>query len=83
VKAPKPRTVSGHKHEITFGYTTDTAMTKIQATCICDNFTPPARFDRRRAEEDGREHMEEFAKKGKGRPGKPGKESKWLESLQL
>lgn len=65
------RTPVGKRHEIVLQYVVASGMTRIQATCVCGLFHPPPRFDRLRAEEDGRWHMDDYVVKG--RPLKKGK----------
>lgn len=59
------RTPVGKRHEINFQYAVANGMTHVQATCVCGSFDPPPRFDRIRAEEDGRWHIDECERKGK------------------
>lgn len=59
------RAVSGKRHEINFQFASSLNMVLIQATCVCGQLNAPARFGRTRAEEDGRDHMLEYAKQGK------------------
>jgi hypothetical protein len=62
------RAVSGNRHEINYQFLTAGGKTFVQATCICDNFDPPARFARNQAEEDGHDHLVRHAQQGQGRP---------------
>lgn len=64
----RARTTTGHRHRIVYEYVVENDMTKIHAVCICRGLKVPPRFDRLAAEEDGRQHMETYAKQSMGRP---------------
>lgn len=61
------RNKTGHRHQINLQYAAENGMTKMAATCICGGLKAPPRFDRLAAQEDGREHMETYAKQSMGR----------------
>lgn len=58
------RTPNGRRHEINILIGVAPGLANIQAICICQELKAPMRFDRGRAEEDGRQHLLDFAVKG-------------------
>lgn len=67
------RAVTGRRHEIGYQYVGSLNLAFVQAACVCGEPVGPPRFGRERAEEDARQHMEEYAKQGKPSNGKRGK----------
>jgi len=59
------RTTTGKRHEILYQRAISPVGIKIQAVCICEKLNAPARFDQRRAEEDGYDHMQRYASPGR------------------
>lgn len=59
------RTPNGRRHEINIQIGVGAGVANIQATCVCENLNAPKRFDMFRAQEDGRQHLLDFAVKGK------------------
>lgn len=60
-----PRTTTGRRHEINILIGVAPGLANVQATCVCGELSAPMRFDLGKAEEDGRQHLLDFAVKGK------------------
>lgn len=63
------RTPAGNRHQIDIQIGVGSGVANIQAVCVCQKLKAPIRFDRFRAEEDGREHLLSSAKGGKSAKG--------------
>lgn len=72
---------TGARHEINYEHYVSHGIKKTRAACVCGAMKTPFRFDVLRAQEDGRDHMDNLPEKGK--PPKREEDSKWAESLQL
>lgn len=63
------RTPAGNRHHVEYRFVGSLNFAFIQAACVCGEPVGPPRFGRERAEEDARQHMQEYAKQGKPKRG--------------
>lgn len=62
--ATPSRTPNGKRHEVSVEFVPGGQVANLRAVCVCGTLDAPARFDRRQAEEDGFDHLDQYAKKG-------------------
>lgn len=58
------RTPNGKRHEVTVEFVPGDQVANLRAVCVCGGLNAPARFSRAKAEEDGFDHLDQYAKKG-------------------